>query len=297
LGLKLAVIINPTSGKQGKRLETPRLRHAHALRLVDRPGIEAEVVLTTARGHGALLASDFVAKDFDVIVAWGGDGTVNEVAGPLVGSRTALAVVPSGSGDGLARGLGLPTSPDDALRAAIEGPEAAIDVGYLGDRHFLNMAGIGFDAAVATGFNNRTNRGGLAYVTDTFGTIWSYAVRRYRIELDGQVRVGPQFLVAFANGRQYGNGMIIAPDADPRDGWLNVVLVDDGTAVRQIWRSRRLFVGRNKPTAGITRTRTRRGSVSADRLICHVDGETFETGGTIDVRIAPRALRIRGLVG
>jgi len=297
LGLKLAVIINPTSGKHGKRVETGQLKYAHARQLIDRPELEADVVLTTARGHGAALAREFVARQFDIVVAWGGDGTVNEVAGPLVGSATALGVIPSGSGDGLARGLGLPTAPDAVLRSAIAGPETAIDVGYLGDRHFLNMAGIGFDAAVATGFNQRKSRGGLAYLIDSFGTIWSYTIQRYRIELDGEVRERVHFLVAFANGRQYGNGMIIAPDADPRDGWLNVVLVDDGTALRQIWRSRRLFIGRNKPTAGITRTRARGGSVSADRLICHVDGETFERTGTIDVRIAPRALRIRGLGG
>lgn len=229
------------------------------------------------------------------MVAWGGDGTVNEVAGPLIGTRTALAVIPSGSGDGLAKGLGLPLTPDAALRTAIDGPDAAIDVGYLGERHFLNMAGIGFDAAVATAFNQRKTRGGLAYLTGSVGAVWSYPTERYRVQFDGQTREGELFLIAFANGRQYGNGIVLAADADPRDGLLDLVLVDGGAAWRQIWRSRRLFIGRNKPTAGLQRARVRTAAVSGERLICHVDGETFEASGTLAVRVAPRALRVRGL--
>lgn len=294
--MKLAVIINPVSGRHGRRADSGQVRYAHARRLIDRPQIEADVVLTTASGHAAALAREYVAKAFDVVVAWGGDGTVNEVAGPLIGSGSALAIIPSGSGDGLAKGLGLPTTPDAALHAAIGGPGGAIDVGYLGARHFLNMAGIGFDAAVATAFNRRKKRGGLAYLTGSVGTVWSYSTQRYQVQLDaGPSREHEQFLIAFANGRQYGNGMVLAPDADPRDGLLDVVLVSGGSPWRQIWRSRRLFFGRHKPAEGLERTRVRAATVSGEQLICHVDGETFETSGTLDVRVAAGALRVRGL--
>jgi len=293
--MKLAVIINPISGKHGRRADGGAVRYAHARRLIDRPQVEADVVLTTAAGHAAALAREYASRAFDVVIAWGGDGTVNEVAGPLIGTQTALAVVPSGSGDGLAKGLSLPSTADAALQAAIAGPDVRIDVGYLGERHFLNIAGIGFDAAVATAFNQRKTRGGLAYLTGSVGSVWTYSTARYRLEIDAQTREDELFLIAFANGRQYGNGIVLAPEADPRDGLLDVIVVDAGSAWRQIWRSRRLFIGRHKPTAGLARTRARTAVVSGERLICHVDGETFEASGTLAVRVAAGALKVRGL--
>ena len=295
--MKLAIIINPISGRRGHLADAGASRYAHAQRLIALPDVEADVVLTTAKGHGAALAQSYVSQGYDVIVAWGGDGTVNEIAGPLIGTPTALGVVPSGSGDGLARGLGLPSDPDRALRAALRAPSAAdaIDVGYLGDRHFLNIAGIGFDAAMATVFNQSRRRGGMGYVKNGLRRVWSYESLGYALRLDDEVRDGRHFLVAFANGREYGNGIILAPNADPRDGWLDVVTVDAGPAWRQLWRSRRLAIGRDRSAEGVHRARVRSATVSGERLHCHVDGETFEASGSLDVRIRPRALRVCGL--
>ena len=296
--MKLAIIINPISGKRGHLADAGASRYAHARRLIARPEIEADVVLTTARGHGAALAQGYVSQGYDVVVAWGGDGTVNEVAGPLIGTATALAIVPSGSGDGLARGLGVPSDPDRALLAALQPSSAAnaIDVGYLGDRHFLNIAGIGFDASMAAVFNQGRRRGGMRYVTNGLMGVWAYQSQQYALRLDDDVREGRHFLVAFANGREYGNGIVLAPSADPRDGWLDVVLVDDGPAWKQVWRSRRLAIRHERRVEGVYRARVRSATVSGEHLQCHVDGETFEATGTLDVRIRPRALRVCGLV-
>jgi diacylglycerol kinase (ATP) len=148
----IGIIINPMSGGGGRHDDAGRMRRARAERGARDAGIAVEIALTAARGHAALLAADFAARGMDVI-AWGGDGTVNEAAGPLIGGTIAIGIVPSGSGDGLARGLGLPLDPAKALAAALTKPAHPIDVGYLADRHFLNIAGIGFDAAVGTRFN------------------------------------------------------------------------------------------------------------------------------------------------
>lgn len=294
--MKLAIIINPISGKRGHLAGAGAQRYAQAQRLIARPDVEADVVLTTAKGHGAELAAGYVSQGYDVVVAWGGDGTVNEIAGPLIGTSTALAVVPSGSGDGLARGLGLPSDPARALQAALRGAAAseAIDVGYLGGRHFLNIAGIGFDAAIATVFNQATRRGGVKYVKNCLTAVWSYESRQYAVRFGDDTRDGRHFLIAFANGREYGNGIIIAPRADYRDGWLDVLAVDAGPAWRQLWRSRRLAIGRELPAEGLHRTRVQSATVSGDQLHCHVDGETFEASGTVDVSIRPKALRVCG---
>jgi diacylglycerol kinase (ATP) len=296
--MRIAIIVNPVSGREGRRDRTGAERLAHARRLVDRrvgSEVEPEVIATKEQGHAAELARGFLARDFDVVMAWGGDGTVNEVAGPLIGSRAALGIIPSGSGDGLARGLGLRVSAGEAFRAAVIGRSAPMDVGYLDKRHFLNVAGIGFDAAVAADFNRASKRGAFGYVTRSWRNLWSYRPDRYVVELDRERRDGRYLLVAFANGREYGNRLVLAPEADVRDGWLDAVLVEDGSPVRQLWRARRLALASSHPAAGILRTRIRTAAVTGDRLICHVDGESFQTAGTVEVRVDPMALKIIGL--
>jgi diacylglycerol kinase (ATP) len=293
--MRLAIIINPISGWSGSRESAGRLRLAHARRLIDRPRVDADIVLTAAQGHGAELARGYVAKNFDVVMAWGGDGTVNEIAGPLIGTQTALGIIPSGSGNGLARSLGLRTDTAAAFAAAVAGPTGHIDVGYMGERHFLNVAGIGFDAAIASSFNTGAKRGALGYVTRILRMVWSYRPDHYEITLDGQTRDSTMFLVAFANGREYGNHLVLAPDANPHDGWLDAVLVDDGPPLRQLWRARRLSVMPRRPAEGLSRRRIRTASVRGHRLTCHVDGESFEAAGALHVKLAPGALLVRGI--
>jgi YegS/Rv2252/BmrU family lipid kinase len=293
--MRVAIIVNPISGRQGRADSTGAARLAHAKQLIDSiagPTIDLEVVATTRRGHAAELARGFLARDFDVLMAWGGDGTVNEVAGPLIGGRAALGIIPSGSGDGFARSLGLHVGAENALRAAVTGRSAAVDVGYLGGHHFLNIAGIGFDATVAADFNSASKRGAFRYLTSTFRHLWTYRSGRYRLEFDGTAQEGRYFLIAFANGREYGNRLMLAPEADPQDQWLDVVLVDDGSPIRQLWRARRLALPSSRPAEGILRTRIRAATVAGDRLLCHVDGESFEAHDAVQVRIEPRALRV-----
>jgi YegS/Rv2252/BmrU family lipid kinase len=290
--MKIAVVINPRSGRRGHREDAPGVRVELARTLLHARGEHAEIVLTNARGHAGELAQQFAAAGMDVVVAWGGDGTVNEVAGPLIGSPTALGVVPAGSGDGLARSLGLPLAPADALRVAFGGRTRAMDVGYLGERHFLNIGGIGFDADIAAAFNARRTRGLGGYLSVGLSRVWSYRPEPCRIEFDGHTLDGPRFLVAFANGSQYGNGLVLSADADPYDGRLNLVVVDAGGPLRQLWRGRRLSVVPRAPAAGVHRYVIQAATLSGDRLLCHVDGETFTASGRLDVSVSRAALLV-----
>ena len=292
----IGIIINPVSGRRGGGTSEGERRATLARRALEKYRLDGTVTVTTGPRHARELTEGFVARGADRIVAWGGDGTINEVAGPLVGTDIALGIVPAGSGDGIACSLGLSLSTDRALDVALSGSPGAMDVGFLGDRHFLNLGGIGFDAAVGHAFNSRQKRGGLGYLTGGFSMAWSYRCLPYRLQLDDEVWTGERFLVVFANGREYGNHVLIAPQADPRDGWLDVVAVSSGSFLRQFWRARRLVVGRHRAAEGIHRTRVRSATVSGDVLMCHVDGETFEAAGSVDVRIRPGGIRVAGIV-
>jgi diacylglycerol kinase family enzyme len=114
------------------------------------------------------------------------------------------------------------------------------------------------------------------------------------VDLEGLSLTGPRFIVAFANGREFGNGAVLSATADPSDGWLDAVVAADGSMWQHLWRARRLLFRQARPARGIERRRVRTASVSGPRLVCHVDGETFETSGRLDVRILPGALLVRG---
>jgi YegS/Rv2252/BmrU family lipid kinase len=291
---EIVAIVNPLSGA-GATSGVAEARVALLNARFDAGRLNGSVHLTERRFHAGEMARDAVARGAKLVIAWGGDGTINETAGPLIGTTTALGIVPSGSGDGLARSLGLPRDPADALTKALEGDVAPIDVGMLGSRHFLNIAGVGFDAGVAAAFNRRSKRGLGGYIIDGLTGVWSYRCRAYSIDAGGERMAGNHFLIAFANGREYGNGLVLAPDADPADGQLNMVVVSGGSPLRQLWRSRRLTYRRLAPAEGVRRLRVTSAVVQGEALQCHVDGQTFETSGTLDVRIKPRALNVAGL--
>ena len=290
----IGVIVNPFSGGPKAPLPSGTARLAAVRAMADLAIDSIQVVPTSGHGHAAELAREFASKGASRVVVCGGDGTVNEAAGPLVGTGVALGIVPSGSGDGLARGLGLRKPANEAFATAVRAPARAIDVGFLGDRHFLNIAGVGFDAAVADAFNRRSKRGHGGYLRDSLIGVWSYKASVYDVEIAGERFTGPRFVVAFANCREYGNGLILVPNADPADGLLDLVMVAGGSALRQFWRARRLTWRRLAPAEGVRRGRITSASVSGDRLQCHVDGQPFETRGRLDVSLQPGAIQIAG---
>jgi len=260
-------------------------------------GTSVDVVATTAAGHGRDLAASFVSRGYDRVIAWGGDGTVNEVAGPLIGTHTALGIVPAGSGDGFAHSVGLPRDPGAALQTALTAPAIAVDVGLMGTRHFLNVAGVGFDAAVACRYDKRPTRGTATYVSESLTGVWSYRCEQYEVRAGDRTFEGPLFLVAFANGREYGSGLVMAPDASVTDGRLDMVVVSAGGPLRQFWRARRLMVRKMAPAEGLWRGRVTNASIRGDRLVAHVDGETFEASGDLNVVLQPGALMVAGASG
>jgi len=290
--MKAAVIINPAAGP-GR--EPVAARVALARRAIADAGAEGEVIVTERCGHAHDAAAALARSGTDLVVAWGGDGTINEVGSGLVFSPAALGIIPYGSGNGLARELGLSMRPAEALRAALAGRPRPFDVGELDGRYFLNIAGVGFDAVVASRFNARPKgrRGAWPYVTLTFGALAGYEPDRYRVTLDAEAFEGRYFTVILANSPQFGNRIRIAPEARPDDGLLNALLIDHRTIPGHLWRARYLLWDVTR-APGIVRRPVRAATIEGTApLMCQIDGESFTAATRIEARVHPGALTLR----
>lgn len=292
----MVVVVNPTAGL-GAVGAAARARAEQAAAFAVAHGSDAEVVVTTQAGHARELALSAVRRRARMVVAWGGDGTINEVASSLAHSATTLAVVPAGSGNGLARELNLPLDPRLAFDAAMGGVDRRIDLGTLDGRVFVNVAGVGLDARVAQRFAaiGRDRRGMARYVRAAIREVVMFRPDDLTIEVSGRRHDVRPLLIAFANGRQYGNGAMVAPGARLDDGLLQVVVV----TARSMWGIVRgvpaLFAGRLDQHPGVTTYAVAEAHVSSagGPLLCHVDGEPHVGGSRVDVRVLPDALTVR----
>lgn len=289
--MKLQFIYNPTSGKNRRRPWLPRhIRDFSAAR-----GLDAAFATTQGPGHATELAQDAVANGCDRVVAVGGDGTMNEIAQALVHTRAALALVPCGSGNGLARHLRLPTNAHAALELATDPAArvAAIDTGVVNGWPFFNAMGSGFDAEISRRFNRLARRGLAAYLRTGL-----QAFRQRRAE-HILVRVGATrldldvLLVTTANSDQYGNGALIAPGARVDDGWLDLVAVRPVSLVSALPLIARLFLGRMDGSPDVVRLRGHRIEVQRTRGgVIHTDGETHDADRDLCIEVRPRSLRL-----
>ena len=240
----MAVIINPISGTGG-HVDIARARAEHAAALLDARGLEPEIFMTERPGHARELAASALARGVSLVLAWGGDGTVNEVASALAFRDAAIAIIPSGSGNGLARELGIPLDPAGAFAVAFEGRELVMDAGELDGHLFFNIAGIGLDARVAHEFSagGLLRRGFARYLEITARELFTYTPDEHTIVADGDSLRERALLIAIANARQYGNGAIVAPEARVDDGKLDVVVIAHRSPLRALVQVPRIFRG------------------------------------------------------
>ena len=289
----ITFIINPISG--GVRPEVARARAELASAIVDRHGDPAEVFVTERTGHARELTKAALARGARLVMAWGGDGTINEVASTLAFGEVPLGIVPAGSGNGLARQLGISVTPADAIRRAISAEPRAIDVGEAGDRMFVNLAGIGFDAYIASLFNEQgTRRGFSNYVKLSLRALLSYVPESYTITPDGaeptRVRA---VMITVANSPEFGNGAIIAPGARVDDGLLDLVVLEERSRLRTITHLPKLFRGTVDRAPGYSIRRLARATIESDcPMMYHVDGEPVSGGTSLRIRVHPGALYV-----
>ena len=292
--MQAAIIVNPRAGRSRGADALPEHRARLARAALASCGIEGEVVFTGRRGEAGSLARSLVAAGATSLVCWGGDGTVNEVASEAARLGLPLGIVPSGSGNGLARELGLDRQPEAALRTALRGPERVLDAGEIDGRFFANVAGVGFDAHLARIAAKFARRGPWAYFAAGIPELLAYRPAAYRIRTGAHTFRTDALLVTIANGRQYGNGAIIAPRARPDDGSLDLVCVPVLPAAVLFWQARRLFTGTVDRVRGVRTVSVDDAELTGDGpLAFHVDGEPCTGGASLRVRVLPRALRVR----
>jgi YegS/Rv2252/BmrU family lipid kinase len=293
--MSIVAIINPVSGA-GANPAVAAARVQWLRAEAERRGVAIDVHLTEGAGHARQLAADAARRGVGLVIAWGGDGTINEAGSALLHTATNLGVVPAGSGNGLAAALGLARDPAVAVPIAFGGRERTIDAGLMAGRPFFNIAGIGFDARVARLFNQQAagSRGGWPYIRIGVREGCRYCAAQYDLELDGDRQRLPALLVAFANGREYGMGARIAPQAELDDGWLDATIVEDRPVLARFWHARHLALGSAHRAPLVSVRKIRQATIAADGDIeYHVDGEPGTTTGPIRVEVAPGALRVK----
>jgi diacylglycerol kinase (ATP) len=289
----LAIIVNPIAG--GARLPTALRRAQQAAAVLASSGEGGEVFMTERKGHAHELAAGARARGVRLIVAWGGDGTVNEVASALVFGPTPLAIVPAGSGNGLATDLRISRQPDRALIEAFGARPRAIDAGELGGRLFFATAGVGFDAHVASCFDRDiVGRRGLAtYARISMRELLAYRLSTYRVCGGAEMVDRRALLVTLANASQFGNGARIAPGARLDDGLLDLVVFEEVSRFRTFCALPRFLAGRAVGLRGLSFQQIERATIESDQpMAFHVDGEPVAGGTRLDARVHPRALKV-----
>lgn len=217
---KILFIVNPISGGRDKQ-RIPGLIEKH----LDKNVYEHRISYTERVEHGYMLAKAAIKDNYEVIVAVGGDGTVNEISKAIINTNVTLGIIPFGSGNGLARSLKIPLDAVKAINVLNKKNIDVIDSAKLNEHYFFNIAGSGFDAHISQCFAKNKTRGFIGYIKTTFQELKKYVPQEYILKLDGIEYTRKAFIVSIANSSQYGNDAHIAPRADVKDGWLDVVIV------------------------------------------------------------------------
>lgn len=285
---KIVFIINPKAGTGSKRTVLNAIdRHLDTTRFLH------TIRYTEYAGHAAVIAREEAEQGTDVVVAVGGDGTVNEVGRALVGTQTAMAIIPCGSGNGLARHMRISMRPDKAMQLINEYCVKEIDYGVVNGNPFFCTCGVGFDAFISMKFAEAGSRGLKTYVEKTLQDGLTYKPETYQIEIEGETEVQEAFLIACANASQYGNNAYIAPEASTRDGLMDVTILTPFTTLESAQIVMQMFSRELPKNSHVKTFRTKRIKIMREKEgPAHVDGDPMTMGDTLEVEIVPAALRM-----
>ncbi len=238
------------------------------------------------------MAHEALQDSTDIIAAVGGDGTVNEVGRSLVHTKATLAIIPVGSGNGLARHLGIPVGLIQAIKALNHAYPTVIDTAKINDNIFLGVAGIGFDAHIAQQFSEFGKRGFFSYCQIALREFSRYKPESYVITMDGKQIIRKAFILTFANSSQYGNNFIIAPKAQISDGHLDLVIIDNiprYSIPQFIYKFKQGTLDRSHH---FETHRFREITIHHPHMQAHIDGEPLQFHNDIKVTIQPKSLKV-----
>ena len=281
-------LYNPISGSRRLIPVVPIIE-----RFVNRDLYDFSIVTTDHKGHATELARQYAAQNYDAVIAVGGDGTVNEVGCGLIGTDTALGIIPCGSGNGLARHLGIPLDPFKAVKWLDKSIFTEIDYGLIEDQPFFCTCGVGFDATVSDTFSKAGTRGVLTYMESILKEIATYKDKTYKLSFDNSSETFECFIVTCANADQWGNNAFIAPTASLQDGLMDVVVIHPFTPIDAPLMAFQLFnrlIEKNpkvmvRKCSRMTITRESEGPA-------HYDGDPMMLGKEIHIRMVHGGLRV-----
>lgn len=287
-GKKILLIINPASGTVSKHRIVP-----HLYRKMLRTAADFDIAFSREPGHAHSLAAEAASKGFYGVIACGGDGTVNETASALAGTATALGIIPTGSGNGLARHIGIPIDIDLSLKVIADNNIIAADYGTANGVPFFCTFGVGFDAAVSERCARESRRGALMYLKNSFTEYIKFHPEEYEIRVGDTVLTERAFLVVCCNASQYGNNAFIAPQASITDGALDFVIVHAGNIFTQAAMGIDMLTGLIKKNSYIDVFRAPEAVITrkADGA-AHADGDSVRMPATISVKCHPGKLRL-----
>ncbi len=284
---KITFIINPISGGINKK-NIPGIIETQ----LDHSRYDAEILFTQKAEDTQRLSKEAVEKKANIIVAVGGDGTINQIAKNIVNTTSVLGVIPQGSGNGFARYLRIPLDAKKAIDVLNNYKVKIIDSASINEEFFVNVAGVGFDAHVASKFAT-SKRGFWAYAKITIREFSQYKLKNYILEVDGETLNKKAFLITFSNGDQYGNNAFIAPGADMQDGLLDIAILKNVKITTMPRLAFEMFTqrfNRSKDVEIIKGKQIR--LVRENAAMVNIDGEPFEMGKEILIKVIPSSLQV-----
>lgn len=283
----IAFIVNPISGTKAKNRVAKLIRET-----LDLQQFSPTVVVTEYAGHATQLARQFALEGYYAVVAVGGDGTVNETACGLVGTKTALGIIPNGSGNGFARHLDISTRMNRAIEMLNSSEAINVDYGTVNEIPFFSTFGIGFDAVVAQDFAD-SSRGFKGYVQSIFKDLFQYKPETYQLKGEGIDLTTTAFLINFANAGQWGYDAYIAPKASVQDGWLDVAIVSEFSLMEAAGMAIRLFTKNIDEHLHMNTLRTKDMTlVRETEGVVHIDGTPTQMGKKLHVKIVEEGLKV-----
>ena len=283
----IAFIVNPISGTKTKNRLAKLIRE-----LLDPQQFAPTVVVTEYAGHATQLAQQFAMQDYYAVIAVGGDGTVNEVASGLIGTNTALGIIPNGSGNGFARHLDISTRMNRAVEMLNTSEPIYVDYGLVNDQPFFSTCGVGFDAVVAQDFSI-SERGIKGYIQSILKDFFQYKPETYHIKGEGLDQTTTAFLINFANAGQWGYDAYIAPKASVQDGWLDVAIASEFPLVVAPGLALCLFTKTIDETLRLNTLRTKEITLTRQSEgVAHIDGTPIIMPAELHVKIVEDGLKV-----
>lgn len=285
---KIVFILNPVSGTVSKA-GIPRL----ILEKLDQRKFDFEIAETQYAGHATGIAKHEVEKNTDIVVAVGGDGTVNEVGRGIINSNTAMAILPCGSGNGLARHLELPMNLSKCIDIINFCDIRALDYGIINDHPFFCTCGMGFDAFISMKFAHAGKRGPITYMQKILEEGLSYEPETYQIEDEEGTHRYKAFLVSAANASQYGNNAYIAPRASMSDGLLDIIVMEPFDVLEAPQVAIELFNKTLDKNLKIKSFKSKKIIIHRKKEgVIHYDGDPVISGKDISISIVPKGINI-----